>query len=354
MTISLNCDCGKRLRVGRELAGKRVKCPGCGKILTARAPTAGKADTTPTVTAGPGSTQAPAAADPNLSGLQPVAAMTEPDGDSPAQRGRLMFRRAAMVLAGSAAGIGLLWLCVCGLAVAQTVAKRLDLGSTLIAGALSVFWLGVGGLAALRQRWAIYVLLVFAYLNLLMHLLPLYFFYTEARTTDDIRIAAAGSYLGIAVLLVLLWQAHRANDLARATRRAELGQHPIHLQPWSAIFNGWAAGVLLLVLAIGASLSGWIKGQPTGNTTTIATYGQGGAASEVIESENFRSESTRVNGRWVEKVIYDRVVLLGVPLPRWTLRIVGIFLLLAAAAVFVKPWRFFRRPGKAIEPLSCT
>jgi hypothetical protein len=33
MPISVTCPCGKRLRVKDELAGKRVKCPGCGAVL---------------------------------------------------------------------------------------------------------------------------------------------------------------------------------------------------------------------------------------------------------------------------------------------------------------------------------
>jgi hypothetical protein len=34
MAISLTCECGKKLAVKDELAGKRVKCPGCGELLT--------------------------------------------------------------------------------------------------------------------------------------------------------------------------------------------------------------------------------------------------------------------------------------------------------------------------------
>jgi RsiW-degrading membrane proteinase PrsW (M82 family) len=33
MAIQLTCDCGKHLRAKDELAGKRVKCPSCGKVL---------------------------------------------------------------------------------------------------------------------------------------------------------------------------------------------------------------------------------------------------------------------------------------------------------------------------------
>ncbi len=34
MPISIACDCGKQLRVKDELAGRRVKCPECGEVLT--------------------------------------------------------------------------------------------------------------------------------------------------------------------------------------------------------------------------------------------------------------------------------------------------------------------------------
>src|SRR5437763_6485234 len=33
MSIIVSCDCGKRLRARDEDAGKRAKCPGCGKAL---------------------------------------------------------------------------------------------------------------------------------------------------------------------------------------------------------------------------------------------------------------------------------------------------------------------------------
>jgi HlyD family secretion protein len=33
MPISLTCECGKQLKIKEELAGKRVKCPGCQEIL---------------------------------------------------------------------------------------------------------------------------------------------------------------------------------------------------------------------------------------------------------------------------------------------------------------------------------
>jgi hypothetical protein len=38
MPITLNCTCGKPLRVADEHAGKQVKCPACNAILTAERP----------------------------------------------------------------------------------------------------------------------------------------------------------------------------------------------------------------------------------------------------------------------------------------------------------------------------
>jgi hypothetical protein len=34
MPILVRCDCGKQLKAKDELAGRRVKCPGCGAVLT--------------------------------------------------------------------------------------------------------------------------------------------------------------------------------------------------------------------------------------------------------------------------------------------------------------------------------
>src|SRR5690349_15534846 len=34
MPILVACKCGKKLRVKDELAGKRVKCPGCAQVVT--------------------------------------------------------------------------------------------------------------------------------------------------------------------------------------------------------------------------------------------------------------------------------------------------------------------------------
>jgi hypothetical protein len=34
MAINLSCECGKKLAVKDDMAGKKVKCPGCGSVLT--------------------------------------------------------------------------------------------------------------------------------------------------------------------------------------------------------------------------------------------------------------------------------------------------------------------------------
>lgn len=33
MPIKVSCDCGQRFRAKKELAGKRLKCPNCGRPL---------------------------------------------------------------------------------------------------------------------------------------------------------------------------------------------------------------------------------------------------------------------------------------------------------------------------------
>ena len=38
MPLLIECACGKKLKVPDELAGKKLKCPGCAKVLTAAAP----------------------------------------------------------------------------------------------------------------------------------------------------------------------------------------------------------------------------------------------------------------------------------------------------------------------------
>jgi hypothetical protein len=38
MPIQIQCDCGKKLRVKDESAGKKIRCPGCQEILSVPAP----------------------------------------------------------------------------------------------------------------------------------------------------------------------------------------------------------------------------------------------------------------------------------------------------------------------------
>ena len=33
MAIEVSCECGKRLRARDELAGRKARCPGCGKSI---------------------------------------------------------------------------------------------------------------------------------------------------------------------------------------------------------------------------------------------------------------------------------------------------------------------------------
>ncbi len=42
MSISLTCECGRALRVKDEAAGRKVRCPGCGKVLPVPRPAADK------------------------------------------------------------------------------------------------------------------------------------------------------------------------------------------------------------------------------------------------------------------------------------------------------------------------
>src|ERR1700677_2912639 len=40
MSISFHCDCGKKLSAKESFAGRRLKCPGCGKVLAIPKPRA--------------------------------------------------------------------------------------------------------------------------------------------------------------------------------------------------------------------------------------------------------------------------------------------------------------------------
>ena len=37
-TISVRCNCGKKLKAPASAVGKKAKCPGCGNVLTIQAP----------------------------------------------------------------------------------------------------------------------------------------------------------------------------------------------------------------------------------------------------------------------------------------------------------------------------
>lgn len=34
MSVRLECSCGKKLSIKDEMAGRRIKCPACGAVLT--------------------------------------------------------------------------------------------------------------------------------------------------------------------------------------------------------------------------------------------------------------------------------------------------------------------------------
>src|SRR5262245_36778418 len=53
MPIPFHCDCGKKLQAQEEFVGKKLRCPGCGKVLTI-----------PSAPAAPPPTPAPAPAPP--------------------------------------------------------------------------------------------------------------------------------------------------------------------------------------------------------------------------------------------------------------------------------------------------
>lgn len=74
MPITIKCTCGKALRVKDELAGKAVKCPGCGQpVRVPGGPAAGSAATKP---ARPAAKPASPAAKPARPVTQPVAKPT--------------------------------------------------------------------------------------------------------------------------------------------------------------------------------------------------------------------------------------------------------------------------------------
>ena len=50
MPIDTVCNCGKRLRVADEHAGKKARCPQCGAIYVVPSPTAPVADSSASAT----------------------------------------------------------------------------------------------------------------------------------------------------------------------------------------------------------------------------------------------------------------------------------------------------------------
>jgi len=91
--IRFNCRCGKRIKVSADVAGKRVRCPFCGR--TVQAPR-GRKDATP----GPGappvtsSTTDGAPEQGGATGLEALAQAVRANGnDKPADRGPLATAR---------------------------------------------------------------------------------------------------------------------------------------------------------------------------------------------------------------------------------------------------------------------
>jgi hypothetical protein len=81
MPVSFSCPCGKKLRVGDELVGRRVKCPGCARVLSVPAPAAAKPAPAPAVVK-PEPVPAPAAVKPKPAPVQPEP-IPEPEPQEP-------------------------------------------------------------------------------------------------------------------------------------------------------------------------------------------------------------------------------------------------------------------------------
>jgi hypothetical protein len=62
MSIAFSCACGRNLRAGPHLAGKKTKCPGCGAVLTIPAASEEAAPAAPAAAPAPKPRPAPAAA----------------------------------------------------------------------------------------------------------------------------------------------------------------------------------------------------------------------------------------------------------------------------------------------------
>jgi hypothetical protein len=74
----MTCECGKPFRVKEELAGKRVKCPGCGKALLVPVPATGaaKAPPPPTTPGGAAKADRPKKTKPAAAAAPPVVTGT--------------------------------------------------------------------------------------------------------------------------------------------------------------------------------------------------------------------------------------------------------------------------------------
>ena len=70
MSIAFSCACGRSLRAGPQLAGKKTKCPGCGAVLTI--PAAGE-EAAPAAAPAPKPKPAPAAAQVTAPAAAPIA-----------------------------------------------------------------------------------------------------------------------------------------------------------------------------------------------------------------------------------------------------------------------------------------
>jgi hypothetical protein len=122
MSINVVCDCGKETKVKDELAGKKIKCPGCQSVLTV--PEAGDE----VATGPPPRTGARAAADEDVAagspraGKRPAFADEEDDEESEREPKRGKKKKAAknsktMLFAAIGGGVVLLGCCCLGVGI---------------------------------------------------------------------------------------------------------------------------------------------------------------------------------------------------------------------------------------------
>jgi hypothetical protein len=98
MSISLSCECGKKLAVKDELAGKKVKCPGCASVLTV--PAANSEEATPAALPPLEEDEAP---------LPPRKKSTKMNGGGKKKSNKMLW-------IGAAAGVLVLGFCCVGIA----------------------------------------------------------------------------------------------------------------------------------------------------------------------------------------------------------------------------------------------